>query len=94
MENNTTNYSFDFGFDFENVDWDNVNFGGDDSNQNEIDEAYEALGVSRSDSPEAIKSAYRKLAKKYHPDLNKEPGAEAMFKKINQAYEVLNEYVL
>ncbi|MEA5617412.1 molecular chaperone DnaJ [Cronbergia sp. UHCC 0137] len=52
---------------------------------------YEILGVSRDTDKEEIKQAYRRLARKYHPDVNKEPGAEERFKEINQAYEVLSE---
>ena len=52
---------------------------------------YEVLGVSRSADPEEIKRAYRRLARKYHPDVNKEDGAEEVFKEINRAYEVLSE---
>ena len=48
---------------------------------------HEILGVSSSASEKEIKSAYRKLAKEYHPDVNKDPGAEAKFKEISQAYE-------
>jgi curved DNA-binding protein len=52
---------------------------------------YDTLGVSRDASREEIHRAYRKLARKYHPDLNKEPGAEDMFKEISEAYEVLKD---
>jgi molecular chaperone DnaJ len=52
---------------------------------------YEILGVSRDVDKEEIKIAYRRLARKYHPDVNKEPGAEERFKEINRAYEVLSE---
>ncbi|HPG01382.1 MAG TPA: DnaJ C-terminal domain-containing protein [Kiritimatiellia bacterium] len=52
---------------------------------------YESLGVSRSASDAEIKKAYRKLAQKYHPDVSKERDAEAKFKRINEAYEVLGD---
>lgn len=52
---------------------------------------YEVLGVSKSASEDEIKKAYRSLAKKYHPDINKEPGAEEKFKEINEAYDVLSD---
>ncbi len=52
---------------------------------------YEVLGVSRTASAEEIKRAYRRLARKYHPDVNKDPGAEDRFKEINEAYEVLSD---
>ncbi|HJK96112.1 MAG TPA: DnaJ C-terminal domain-containing protein [Polyangiaceae bacterium LLY-WYZ-14_1] len=52
---------------------------------------YSVLGVSRSASPEDIQKAYRKLAREYHPDLNKDPGAEERFKEIGQAYDVLKD---
>jgi len=52
---------------------------------------YEILGVDRSTDKEEIKRAYRRLARKYHPDVNKEAGADERFKEINRAYEVLSE---
>ena len=52
---------------------------------------YDILGVSRDANKEDIKSAYRRMARRYHPDVNKEPGAEERFKEINRAYEVLSE---
>ncbi len=52
---------------------------------------YEVLGVSRSASPEEIQKAYRKLARKYHPDINKTKEAEDRFKEINEANEVLSD---
>lgn len=52
---------------------------------------YEVLGVSRSASDDEIKKAFRRLAKQYHPDANKEQGAEARFIEINEAYEVLSD---
>ncbi|MGL5035753.1 MAG: molecular chaperone DnaJ [Microcystaceae cyanobacterium] len=52
---------------------------------------YETLGVARDANQEDIKRAYRRLARKYHPDVNKEPGAEDKFKEINRANEVLSQ---
>ena len=52
---------------------------------------YEILGVAREADKEEIKQAYRRLARKYHPDVNKETGAEERFKEINLAYEALSE---
>jgi curved DNA-binding protein len=52
---------------------------------------YEALEVPRTASSEDIRRAYRRLARKYHPDVNKEPGAEDRFKQISEAYEVLRD---
>jgi curved DNA-binding protein len=52
---------------------------------------YEILGVSRTASADEIKKAYRKLARQYHPDVNKSAGAEARFKEINEANEVLGD---
>lgn len=52
---------------------------------------YDVLGVDKNASADEIKSAYRKLAKKYHPDINKDADAPAKFKEINEAYEVLGD---
>ena len=52
---------------------------------------YEILEVSKDANQDEIKKAYKKLAKKFHPDINKESGAEEKFKKINEAYEVLSD---
>lgn len=52
---------------------------------------YAILGVSNTADDATIKSAYRKLAKEFHPDTNKDPGAEAKFKEINEAYETLKD---
>lgn len=52
---------------------------------------YEVLGVSKTASEEEIKRAFRKLAKQYHPDVNKEEGAEEKFKEIGEAYAILSD---
>lgn len=52
---------------------------------------YETLGVTREASAEEVQKAYRKLARKYHPDVNKSKGAEERFKEIGEAYEVLKD---
>src|SRR5690606_39762832 len=52
---------------------------------------YAILGVDRKATQEEIKQAYRRLARKYHPDVNKEPDAEEKFKEVKEAYEVLGD---
>lgn len=52
---------------------------------------YEVLGVARSAAPDEIKRAFRQAALKYHPDRNREPGAEERFKEASEAYEVLSD---
>ena len=52
---------------------------------------YEVLGVSKSASQDEIKSAFRRLAKKYHPDISKEENAEEKFKEVQEAYSVLSD---
>jgi len=52
---------------------------------------YQTLGVSRTASEKEIKSAYRRLARQYHPDINKDPKATERFKLVNEAYEVLSD---
>ncbi|HTQ37047.1 MAG TPA: DnaJ C-terminal domain-containing protein [Steroidobacteraceae bacterium] len=57
----------------------------------EFKDYYAAMGVARDATAEQIKQAYRKLARKYHPDVSKEPDAEARFKEVGEAYEVLRD---
>lgn len=52
---------------------------------------YEVLGVERNTDKDGLKKAFRKLAQKYHPDVNKSEEAEARFKEINEAYQILND---
>ena len=52
---------------------------------------YDLLGVSRDVDPDSLKRAYRRMARQYHPDINKDPGAEDRFKEIGRAYEVLSD---
>ena len=57
----------------------------------EFKDYYKIMGVPRDASQDEIKRAYRKLARKYHPDVSKEPQAEARFKELGEAYEVLKD---
>jgi len=52
---------------------------------------YETLGIKKGASSDEIKKAYRRLARQYHPDVNKDPSAEDKFKEINAAYEILSD---
>lgn len=52
---------------------------------------YEVLGVSKNATDQEIKKAYRQLAKKYHPDVNKDPGSDAKFKEVQEAYDILSD---
>lgn len=54
-----------------------------------VSEAYELLGLKNNASKDEVKKAFRKMAQKYHPDVNKEPDAEDKFKKINEAYQLI-----
>ncbi len=54
-------------------------------------DCYQTLGVARDADAETLKKAYRRLARQYHPDVNKDPGAEEKFKEISRAYEVLSD---
>ena len=54
-------------------------------------EFYERLGVDKNASQDEIKKAYRKMSKKYHPDINKDPGAEDKYKEVQEAYETLSD---
>src|SRR5512147_2504723 len=57
----------------------------------EFKDYYNIMGVAREATQDEIKRAYRKLARKYHPDVSKEPDAEARFKELGEAYEVLKD---
>src|SRR5688572_7530980 len=52
---------------------------------------YEVLGVERNANEDEVRRAYRRLARQYHPDVNKDTGSDSRFKEINEAYEVLSD---
>jgi molecular chaperone DnaJ len=52
---------------------------------------YEVLGVAKAATADEVKKSFRKLARQFHPDVNKDKDAEAKFKEINEAYEVLSD---
>ena len=60
----------------------------------EFKDYYKVMGVERTATPEEVKRAHRKLARKYHPDVSKEKDAEARFKEVGEAYEVLKDPTL
>jgi DnaJ-class molecular chaperone len=65
---------------------------GADVVSSQLTDYYQTLGVTRTASQKELKAAFRKLARKYHPDANKsDPSAEDQFKKVNEAYEVLSD---
>jgi len=57
----------------------------------QLPDYYQTLGVARGETPENIKKAFRKLARRYHPDISKEKDAEGRMKEVNEAYEVLSD---
>ena len=57
----------------------------------EFKDYYQIMGLARDATEDEIKRAYRKLARKYHPDVSKEPQAEERFKELGEAYEVLKD---
>ena len=57
----------------------------------EYKDYYKIMGLEKNATQEHIKTAYRKLARKYHPDVSKEPNAEEHFKELGEAYEVLKD---
>src|SRR3954449_5475396 len=52
---------------------------------------YDVLGVSRDAGPDELQQAFRRLARRNHPDVNRDPGAEERFKEVNEAYSVLSD---
>ncbi|WP_277284840.1 DnaJ domain-containing protein [Sneathia sanguinegens] len=77
-----TNYDFDDNFSFNTVN----------KTENEYEKACEYFGFSPDTPYEQKKKIYREFAKKYHPDINKDPGAEEKFKEINNYWDIIEKY--
>lgn len=78
--------------DFNNYRYNNENMYNNFTSQSEYERACEILSVSKDASFKEKKKVFFELAKKYHPDVNKSEGAETTFKKINEAWQIIEKY--